>query len=63
MATNFHLGTVEESFEVSKKVEPVRVDLTAVQLNDKNTRSGLFKLSLSIAYFFALVIFLIKLLA
>ena len=39
MTTNFHLGTVEETIEVSKKVEPVRVDLTAVQLNDKNTRS------------------------
>jgi len=63
MAGNIHLRAIDEDFEIIKKTEPVKVDITAVRLKDKNERKGLLKLSLSVAYFFALVYFLVKLLA
>ncbi len=61
MAVNIHLRAVEHDFEVAEKVNPVKVDLTAVNTRGKNT--GLLKLSLSVTYFFVLVYFLVKLLA
>lgn len=62
MAANIHFGAVEEDFEVAEKKAPLSIDLTAVTIKDKQTRKGLFKLSLSITYFFVLVYFLVKLL-
>ena len=62
MAANIHYRAVESDFEVTEKIDPVKVDLTAVRIKDKNASKGLFKLSLSVAYFFALVYFLAQLL-
>lgn len=61
MAVNIHLRAGEQDFEIAEKVKPVKVDLTAVNVREKN--KGLFKLSLSVTYFFVLVYFLVKLLA
>jgi hypothetical protein len=63
MATNIHYRAVEEDFEISDRIKPVRVDLTVVKIKDKKPRKGVLKLSLSITYFFVLVYFLVKLLA
>jgi hypothetical protein len=63
MAANIHLRAVEEDFEVLENVEPAKVNLTTVRIDEKNTRKGVIKLSLSVAYFFALVYFLVELLA
>ena len=60
MAVNIHLRAVEKDFEVTEKVAPPKVDLTAVNVRGNN--KGLLKLSLSITYFFVLVFFLVKLL-
>lgn len=62
MAANIHYRAVENDFEVTEKVDPVKVDLTAVRIKDKNASKGLFKLSLSVTYFFVLVYFLVQLL-
>ena len=60
MATNIHLRALDESYKIAEKIKPARVDL---QLDGRNSRKGLFKLSLSITYFFVLAYFLVKLLA
>lgn len=62
MAANIHYRTLEEDFEVAEKIKPLKVDLSAVRLKDKSASRGLFKLSLSVTYFFVLVYFLVKLL-
>jgi hypothetical protein len=62
MAANIHYRAIENDFEVTEKVDPVKVDLTAVRIKDKNASKGLFKLSLSVTYFFVLVYFLAQLL-
>ncbi len=61
MAANIQYRAVEEDFEISE-IKPVRVDLSAVKIKDKKSRTGVLKLSLSITYFFVLVYFLVKLL-
>lgn len=63
MAANIHYRTVESDFELTEKIDPVKVDLTAVRIKEKNASKGLFKLSLSVTYFFVLVYFLVQLLA
>lgn len=63
MAANIHYRAVESDFEVIEQIDhPVKVDLTAVRIKDKNASKGLFKLSLSVTYFFVLVYFLVQLL-
>jgi hypothetical protein len=62
MAANIHYRAVEEDFEIAERIEPVRIDVTAAGIENKNSRKGLLKLSLSITYFFVLVYFLVKLL-
>lgn len=62
MAANIHMRAIDEDFEIAEKIEPARVNLTTARINDKNSRKGLLKLSLSITYFFVLVYFLVKLL-
>ena len=61
MADNIHLKAIEDDFEIIEKEQPVKVNLTAVRLTDKNERNGLLKLALSVTYFFVLVYFLVKL--
>lgn len=63
MAANIQYRAVESDFVVTEKINPVKVDLTAVSLKDKNASKGLLKLSLSVTYFFVLVYFLSQLLA
>jgi len=55
------LRAAEQEFEIAEKIKPIKVDLTAVSVREKN--KGLLKLSLSVTYFFVLVYFLVKLLA
>ena len=62
MAVNIHSKAFEEDFKVSEKIEPLRVDLTAVRVKEKKSRKGLLKLTLSMTYFVLLVYFLVKLL-
>ena len=62
MAADIHLRAIEEDFEIAEKAEPVKVDITTVRIKDKKASKGLFKLSLSVTYFFVLVYFLVKLL-
>ena len=61
MAANIHYRTLEEDFEIAEKIEPLKVDLSAVRITDRSASKGLFKLSLSVTYFFVLVYFLVKL--
>jgi hypothetical protein len=61
MATNIPLRVVEEDFEIEQS-EPNSVNVTTVNLENKNTRKELVKFCLSISYFVALVYFLVKLL-
>jgi hypothetical protein len=63
MATNIHLRAAKEDFEIAGKVEPVKVDLTAVKVRERSSQKGLLKFSMSVMYFFVLVYFLVKLLA
>ena len=62
MAANIHFRAIEEDFDVAEKVRPLSIDLSAVSIKDKQNHKGLFKLTLSITYFFVLVYFLVKLL-
>ena len=61
MAVNIHARAAEQNFEVAEKVKPLKVDLAAVSIREKN--KGILKLSLSVTYFFVLVYFLVQLLA
>lgn len=61
MAVNIRMRAIEQDFEIAEKVKPIKVDLTAVSVREKN--KGLLKLSLSVTYFFVLVYFLVQLLA
>ena len=62
MAANIQTRTLDEDFEVAERIEPTNVDLSAVRLKEKSASKGLFKLSLSVTYFFVLMYFLVKLL-
>ena len=60
MAVNIHMRATEQDFDVKEKAKPVKVDLAAVSVREKN--KGILKLSLSVTYFFVLVYFLVQLL-
>ena len=62
MAANIQTRTLHEDFEVAERIVPTNVDLSAVRLKEKSASKGLFKLSLSVTYFFVLMYFLVKLL-
>ncbi len=62
MAINTQIRVFEEDFEVTRKAEPVKVNLTTIKSESTNTHKGAFKFFLSIIYFALLVFFLIKLL-
>lgn len=62
MATNIPLRVCEEDFKIAEKSNQQSVNVVKVNFEDKNTRKGLIKFSLSVIYFVALVFFLLKLL-
>ncbi len=57
------IRVIEENYELREKVNPSEVNLKDYKIENVDTQKGLLKLSLSIAYFLALVYFLFKLLA
>lgn len=61
MAVNIHSKAFETDFEVSERIEPLGVDLTAVRLKDGKSRKEGLKFTLSVTYFAVLVYFLSQL--
>ncbi len=57
------IRVIEENYELQEKVNPSEINLKDYKIENVDTQKGLLKLSLSIAYFLALVYFLFKLLA
>lgn len=57
------IRAIEENYELHEKVNPSEVNFDGYKIENVNTQKGVIKLTLSIAYFIALVYFLFKLLA
>lgn len=57
------IRAIEENYELTEKVNSADLKTDDFIIESVDTQKGVFKLTLSIAYFLALVYFLFKLLA